>query len=44
MSVLNAVVRILDSYPLQLLVCAHMFAFSFLGGLISALVMAGGGL
>ena len=29
MSVLNAVVRILDSYPLQLLVCAHMFAFSF---------------
>ena len=29
MSVLNAVVRMLDSYPLQLLICTHMFAFSF---------------
>ena len=29
MSVFNALVRMLDSYPLQLLICAHMFAFSF---------------
>ena len=29
MNILQAVVRMLDSYPLQLAICAYMFAFSF---------------